>query len=112
MLNDEISQISADFSVTSQAQSSTNNQVVTNTDPKTNISHSMLFNLNAVYEYDDDDRLNFDIDYIANTTSMATHCDFATQACQFEALKPLANQIYLCHSTVPLYSMAISISHL
>lgn len=91
-LNAGISQILADFSVTSQAQGSTSDQVVTITDSKTNISHSMLFNLDAGYEYDYDNKLNCGIDYIAKTTSMATHCDFATQACQFEALKPLANQ--------------------
>lgn len=87
-----ISQISANFSVVSQVQGSVDDQVVTIKDPKTGISHSMLFNLNASYEYDDKDKLNFGIDYIANTTSMATQCDFATQACQFEALKPLSNQ--------------------
>lgn len=94
-LNDGISQISADPdspSVASQAQGSIGDQVVTIKDPKTNISHSMLFNLDAGDEYDYEDKLNVGIDYIAKTTSMATNCDFATQACQFEALKPLSNQ--------------------
>lgn len=87
-----ISQISANFSVASQAQGYMSDQVVTIKDSKTNISHSMLFNLLAGSENNYDDKFNSGIDYIANTTSMATHCEFATQACQFEALKPLANQ--------------------
>ena len=52
----------------------------------------MLFHLDAGYEYDDDDDFNYGIDYTADTTSMATRCEFATQACQFEALKPLGNR--------------------
>lgn len=95
-LNTGISSISTDFSGSYVASEERNDrasdQIVTLSDPKSNISHSILFSLGAGYEYDSENKLNYGVDYIANTTSMATKCEFASKICQLGVIKPTTNQ--------------------
>jgi hypothetical protein len=57
-------------------------QVVTHMDPKTNLSHALLFFPFAAEQFSNGSLSNFGIDFVAETTSMATTCEPIAQACE------------------------------
>jgi hypothetical protein len=70
-------------------------QVVTYLDPKTNLSHSILFNMdaatsfsvfdNGTYFINDTNVAYFGADFAASTVSMVTECIPATKACNIQS---------------------------
>lgn len=61
----------------------TNEQVIIHVDPATGLTHAMLFYPDASIESDrGSDQLHYGLDYVANSTSLVTQCEYATESCQ------------------------------
>ena len=90
-------------------EASADAQIINYVDGTTNLTHAILFNLFSAQQFYFNDGvtnnvINYGLDYVATTTSMATSCDFATKACKISNVtNPEAQDQQLLYDCFPSF---------